>query len=71
MARKVPKSKFADQKSSELAFTNGRVHKKDEPSSTGVRYEELLKQGNLHGVSAVGSQLDADSISAQRIRTFG
>jgi xanthine dehydrogenase YagR molybdenum-binding subunit len=55
VARKVPKSRFADQKTSELAFTNGRVHKKNEPASAGVRFEELLKQGNLHAVSGVGS----------------
>ena len=55
VARKVPKSRFADQKSSELAFTNGRVHKKDEPASAGVPFETLLKQGNLRAVSGVGS----------------
>ena len=55
VARKVPKSRFAGQRSSDLAFTNGRVHKKNEPASAGVRFEELLKQGNLHAVSGVGS----------------
>jgi xanthine dehydrogenase YagR molybdenum-binding subunit len=54
-ARKSPKSKFADQKSSELAFTNGRVHKKNESASAGVPFQELLKHGNLHSVSADGS----------------
>ncbi len=54
-ARKAPKSKFANQKSSDLAFTNGRVHKKDEPASAGLPFAELLKQGNLHSVSSVGS----------------
>ena len=52
---KVPNSKFADQRSSDLAFTDGRVHKKNEPASAGVPFEELLKQGNLHAVSGVGS----------------
>jgi xanthine dehydrogenase YagR molybdenum-binding subunit len=55
VARKIPKSKFADQKSTDLAFTNGRVHKKNEAPSTGVPFAELLKQGNLRAVSGVGS----------------
>ncbi len=55
VARKVPTSRFANQRASELAFTKGRVHKKDEPASAGVPYEELLQQGNLHAVSGVGS----------------
>jgi xanthine dehydrogenase YagR molybdenum-binding subunit len=54
-ARKAPKSRFADQKSSDLALTNGRVHKKNESASSGVPFHELLKQGNLQAVSAVGT----------------
>jgi xanthine dehydrogenase YagR molybdenum-binding subunit len=54
-ARQAPKSRFAKLKSSDLAFTNGRVHKKDESPGSGVPFAELLKQGNLHGLSALGA----------------
>lgn len=53
-AGKVPKSRFADLKSSDLEYTNGRVHKKGDSPSSGVPFAELLKQGNLHALSAVG-----------------
>jgi xanthine dehydrogenase YagR molybdenum-binding subunit len=54
-ARRALRSRFAEQNSSDLAFTNGRIHKKDEPASSGVPFQDLLKQGNLRAVSAAGS----------------
>jgi xanthine dehydrogenase YagR molybdenum-binding subunit len=53
-AREAPKSRFAKLKSSDLAFTSGRVHKKDESPGSGVPFAELLKQANHHSLSAVG-----------------
>ncbi|HKD35271.1 MAG TPA: molybdopterin cofactor-binding domain-containing protein, partial [Pirellulales bacterium] len=54
-ARHAPKSRFAEQKASELAFTNGRVHKKNESPASGMPFQELLNESNLHSVSADGS----------------
>ncbi|MFA6211689.1 MAG: xanthine dehydrogenase family protein molybdopterin-binding subunit [Candidatus Obscuribacterales bacterium] len=42
-AAKTPSSPFNGMDSKELAFTNGRVHKKEESSSSGVPFNEIMK----------------------------
>jgi xanthine dehydrogenase YagR molybdenum-binding subunit len=53
-AHKAPKSRFAELKPSDLAFTSGRVHKKGDAPGSGVPFAELLRHENLHALSAVG-----------------
>lgn len=48
-------SKFANVSTSDLAYTNGRIHLKDELAANGVPFEEFLRLANLQGVSGVGS----------------
>ncbi len=55
LATRAPGSKLAGRKASELQYTGGRVHAKDEPAASGIAYAELLRAGNLRMVSGHGS----------------
>ena len=55
LAAKAPGSKFAGRKASDLEYTNGRVHAKGEPASSGIAFEDFLRMGNLRAVSGLGS----------------
>jgi xanthine dehydrogenase YagR molybdenum-binding subunit len=48
-------SKFAGISPSDLAYSHGRVHPKDEPAANGVPFEELLRLANLQAVSGLGA----------------
>ncbi len=48
-------SKFAGMNPSDLAYSHGRVHPKQEPAANGVPFEEFLRLGNLQSVSGLGS----------------
>ena len=48
-------SKFAGLNPSDLAYSNGRIHLKDEPAANGVPFEVFLQLGHLQAVSGVGS----------------
>ena len=37
-----------------LRFTNGRIHKKDQPIAEGMNFDDLLRQTRLSGLSAEG-----------------
>lgn len=50
-----PLTKFSGAKKSELALTNGNVHKKDQPSKDGVPFETVMKQVNLNKISGKGT----------------
>jgi xanthine dehydrogenase YagR molybdenum-binding subunit len=54
-AGKTLGSKFQGLNKEELAFTNGKVHKKDQPISDGVRFEEIMNLANLNNVLGKGS----------------
>ncbi len=45
---------FADQKPEAMAFTNGCVHLKDKSPDTGVRFEQILRAGNIRAASGSG-----------------
>jgi xanthine dehydrogenase YagR molybdenum-binding subunit len=45
---------FANQKPDALAFTNGRVHLKEQSPDTGVAFEEILRKGNIRAASGQG-----------------
>jgi xanthine dehydrogenase YagR molybdenum-binding subunit len=57
LAADTPGSKLAGRKASDLAYTNGRVHAKAEPASSGVAFEDLMRMGNLREVSGLGSSM--------------
>jgi xanthine dehydrogenase YagR molybdenum-binding subunit len=54
MATKIPKSQFADKKTKELAYKDGRVQAKSDSASGDIKFDLLLKQGNLKSVSGQG-----------------
>lgn len=45
---------FAGQKPDGLAFTAGRVHKKDQPPESGVPFEKILSEQNIRAASGEG-----------------
>jgi xanthine dehydrogenase YagR molybdenum-binding subunit len=45
---------FADQKPEAMAFTNGCVHLKDKSPDSGVRFEQILRAGNIRAASGSG-----------------
>jgi len=47
-------SPFKDAKADTLAFTAGRIHKKDQPAANGTHFADLLQQARLSGISAEG-----------------
>jgi xanthine dehydrogenase YagR molybdenum-binding subunit len=54
IASQSPGAPFAGQKPDAFAFTEGRVHLKDEPAVSGVPFEEILKKGNIRAASGQG-----------------
>lgn len=55
LAPKVPESKFANDKTSDLKYTGGRVHRQDQKPEQGMTYFDLLRAGNLNNISGRGS----------------
>ncbi|QMV20464.1 molybdopterin-dependent oxidoreductase [Granulicella sp. 5B5] len=47
-------SLFAGKKATDLAFTDGRVHLKDKPSSSGVPFGQILKAANMASADGEG-----------------
>jgi xanthine dehydrogenase YagR molybdenum-binding subunit len=47
-------SPFHDMKAEDLAFTEGRIHKKDQPAASGTPFADLLRTARLNGLSAEG-----------------
>ncbi len=54
-AVKTPGAKYFGVDQKEVAYTEGRVHKKDEPVSSGISFEEILKSGNFKFLSGKGA----------------
>jgi xanthine dehydrogenase YagR molybdenum-binding subunit len=54
IASKGPDAPFAGQKPEDFVFTEGRVHLKDKPASSGVPFEEILRKGNIRAASGQG-----------------
>jgi xanthine dehydrogenase YagR molybdenum-binding subunit len=52
---KLPDSPFKDAKSSDLRYTAGRVHLKDQAPAKGHTYFDLLRRANVNGVTGRGS----------------
>lgn len=49
-----PGGPFADAQPSALNLTNGRLHRSDQPTDTGIPYDQVLKAGNLNSVAGTG-----------------
>jgi xanthine dehydrogenase YagR molybdenum-binding subunit len=47
-------SPFKDAKTDTLAFTDGRIHKKDQPASDGTHFADILQLARLSGITAEG-----------------
>jgi xanthine dehydrogenase YagR molybdenum-binding subunit len=45
---------FSGQSVDNLLFSNGRIHRKDQPSANGVPYEQVLQTANINSVSGSG-----------------
>jgi xanthine dehydrogenase YagR molybdenum-binding subunit len=55
LASSARDSRFAGRKVSDLEYTNGRVHTKGEPASSGIAFEDILRLGSVSAVSGLGS----------------
>jgi xanthine dehydrogenase YagR molybdenum-binding subunit len=47
-------SPFKDAKTETLAFTDGRIHRKDQPTADGTPFADILQLARLSGISAEG-----------------
>jgi xanthine dehydrogenase YagR molybdenum-binding subunit len=54
LATETEGSPFNDAKVDTLAFTGGRIHKKDQPAAEGTTFADLLQQARLSGIRAEG-----------------
>jgi len=54
LASKTQGSTFKGAGPDTLAFSGGRIHKKDQPAANGTPFEEILLLAKLNGVSAEG-----------------
>jgi xanthine dehydrogenase YagR molybdenum-binding subunit len=45
---------FSGQLTDQLVFSNGRIHRKDQPPTNGVPYEQVLQSANVNSVSGSG-----------------
>jgi len=67
----IPNSPFAGQKSEDLALTNGRVHAKGQPDSSGVPYGDLLRMGNLANARGEGKSGANPNAAKYSMHSFG
>lgn len=66
VALKVSGSSFYGMKSDDLAFTGGKVHRKDSPAANGVAFAELLKKAGMRAISGEGESTSShDDKNAQ------
>jgi xanthine dehydrogenase YagR molybdenum-binding subunit len=54
IATQATEGPFAGKKEDSLAFSNGRVHLKEQSPESGVRFEQILAQGNIRAASGQG-----------------
>jgi xanthine dehydrogenase YagR molybdenum-binding subunit len=54
IAALTPDSPFNGMKSDALTLSEGRVHQKDKPASSGVPFEEIIRKAGLGGITATG-----------------
>ncbi len=57
LASKTQGSPFKDVAADKLAFSEGRIHKKDEAAASGTPFEDILRLAKLNGLSAEGKTL--------------
>ena len=53
-ATKTPGTPFQGRKPEELALTSARIHLKDQPPSSGIPFEEVLKKANVASANSEG-----------------
>jgi xanthine dehydrogenase YagR molybdenum-binding subunit len=68
LASKTEGSPFKGVAADKLAFSEGRVHKMDEPAAGGMAFEDLLRLAKLNGLSAEGkTQPSSDDPKAKGV----
>jgi xanthine dehydrogenase YagR molybdenum-binding subunit len=55
LATSVPDAPFQHRKAEDLALTDGRVHLKTDPASTGVPFETILQRANIRSAEGEGN----------------
>jgi len=69
IASQSPEAPFAGQKPDAFAFTEGRVHLKDKPPTSGVPFEEILRKGNIRAASGQGKSEGTFGAPGRRFST--
>ncbi len=54
-AVKTPGAKYFGVERKDVTYSEGRVHKKDEPASAGISFQQVLKDGNFKFILGKGS----------------
>ncbi len=71
IATHMPHSPFAGQKSEDLAFTNGRIHPKSQPSSSGTPFGDVLRSANLASARGEGKSGGNPNAEKYSMHSFG
>jgi xanthine dehydrogenase YagR molybdenum-binding subunit len=74
MAGSSSDAPFANHKPDELAFTEGRVHLKSQPASSGVSFDSLLQKMNIRsaeGEGSSGSSFTDPALSKYSFHSYG
>ncbi len=50
-------SPFAGAKADTLTVSHARIHAKDQPASSGIAFEEVIRMANLSGITAAGKTI--------------
>jgi xanthine dehydrogenase YagR molybdenum-binding subunit len=71
IATHTPNAPFANQKSEDLTLTDGRVHLKTQPSSSGTPFGDILKSANLASARGEGKSTGNPNAAKYSMHSFG
>ncbi|MGA7157166.1 MAG: xanthine dehydrogenase family protein molybdopterin-binding subunit [Acidobacteriaceae bacterium] len=71
IAAYTPTSPFAHQKPEDLALTNGHIHQKSQPASSGTPFGEILHTANLAGARGEGKSGGNPNAHKYSMHSFG
>jgi xanthine dehydrogenase YagR molybdenum-binding subunit len=71
IATHTPGSPFANQKSEDLTLTDGRIHVKTQPSSSGTPFGDILRTAKLASARGEGKSTGNPNASKYSMHSFG
>ena len=71
IATHIPNSPFAGQDAKNLTLTDGRIHAKSQPSSSGTPFGDILRMGNLANARGEGKSTGNPNAEKYSMHSFG